>query len=79
MRQPASSMDPHPRVPVQVGPHGEVGGSLKDAELFVPGSYRWDRFLTIANHKGRLCRQYVTGIPGSLDDGKRLRHKAGRN
>ncbi len=42
----------------------------KDAELFVPGSYRWDRFLTIANHKGRLCRQYVTGIPGSLDDGE---------
>ena len=34
----------------------------------MPGSYRWDRFLAIANHQGKLCRQYVTGIPGFLDD-----------
>ena len=40
----------------------------KDGELFMPGSYRWDRLLAIANHKGRLCRQYVTGVPGFLAD-----------
>lgn len=34
------------------------------AELFVPGSYRWDRFLAITRQKAKLSRQYVVGIPG---------------
>ncbi len=46
----------------------ESAAAHKDGELFMPGSYRWDRFLAIANHKGRLCRAYVTAIPGFLDD-----------
>ncbi len=39
----------------------------EDAEFFTPGSYRWDRFLAITHHKGKLCRQYVVGIAGFLD------------
>jgi len=37
-----------------------------DAELFIPGSYRWDRFLEIVHHKAKLCYQYVVEIPGFL-------------
>lgn len=38
--------------------------SVEGAELFVPGSYRWDRFLAITREKAKLSRQYVVGIPG---------------
>ncbi|NMB46263.1 MAG: hypothetical protein GX998_07590 [Firmicutes bacterium] len=38
-----------------------------DAELFIPGSYRWDRFLEITLDQARVSCQYVVGIPGFLD------------
>jgi hypothetical protein len=45
----------------------ELAQAHKDAELFVPGSYRWDRFLEITRQKAEICRQYVVEIPGFLE------------
>lgn len=45
----------------------ELALAHEDAELFVPGSYRWDRFLEIARHEAKVCRQYVVEIPGFLE------------
>lgn len=39
-----------------------------EAELFTPGSYRWDSFLAITRQKAQLAHQYVVGIPGFLED-----------
>ena len=45
----------------------QVAAKHKDAALFVPGSYHWDRVLEIVLEKARLCRHYVVGIPGFID------------
>lgn len=69
----AASLVDGPRTPgytCQLALSYESAQRQKDAKLFVPGSYHWDRFQEITLEKARFCRQYVVRVPGCMDTGE---------